>query len=126
GLEVIILPEVQAAVVTHVGPISRIKQSYDFFLKRWLPMSDYREAHPWHYQQYDARFKGIQDPESQTDLVFPVTLRKEQLELLPAAVPSLNFDGGQIDVLWDHHADAIAWYTTRFKWKSDPTYDWRQ
>ena len=126
GLEVISLPEVQAAVVTHIGPISRIRQSYDFFLKRWLPMSDYREAHPWHYQQYDARFKGIQNPESQTDLVFPVTLRKEQVEMLPAAVPSLSFDGGQIDVLWDHHSDAVAWYTTRFKWKNDPTYDWRQ
>lgn len=125
-LEVMSFSEVQAAVVTHTGPISTIQKTYDYFLKRWLPTSDYRALHPWNFQRYDARFKGVQHPESQTDIFFPVTLRKEQEESLPSSVPSLNFDGGQIDVLWDHHADAIKWYTTHFKWKNDPTYDWRQ
>lgn len=26
------------------------------------------------------------------------------------AVPELFYDGGEIDILWDYHDQAIAWY----------------
>lgn len=120
------MPELQLAVVTHKGKISSIKQTYDYFLKHWLPQSDYKESHSFHFQMYTDKFLGVDNPNSELELCFPVVLRKEQEELLPAAVPSLNFDGGQIDVLWDHHNDAIEWYTRHFNWTADPTYDWRQ
>ncbi|MUT68281.1 effector binding domain-containing protein [Paenibacillus sp. NEAU-GSW1] len=120
------LPELQLAVVTHKGPISRIKQTYDYFLKRWQPQSDYNLSHPFNYQLYTDKFKGVNEPDSELELYFPVVLRKEQQVMLPASVPSLQFDGGQIDVLWDHHENAIEWYTRHFNWQAQPTYDWRQ
>ena len=120
------IPELQLAVVTHKGPIASINKTYDYFLKRWLPQSDYKQSHYFNYQCYTDKFTGVDDPSSELDLCFPVVLRKEQESLLPASVPSLNFDGGQIDILWDHHEEAVQWYTRHFKWTADPTYDWRQ
>ncbi|MCI3921587.1 GyrI-like domain-containing protein [Paenibacillus sp. TRM 82003] len=126
GMVVRDIPSLQVAVVTHKGPISSIRKTYDFYLKRWQPRSDYKESHPFHYQKYTDRFLGVDHPASELDLCFPVTLRQEQETLLPSSVPALNFDGGMIDILWDHHEDAIRWYVDAFGWKADPTYDWTQ
>ncbi|MCC2687055.1 MAG: hypothetical protein K0R75_3954 [Paenibacillaceae bacterium] len=44
------------------------------------------------------------------------------------AVPDLYYDGGEIDVLWDNHDQAIEWYVNymgcevqrKEQWKPDP------
>jgi len=126
GMTVRDIPELQLAVVTHKGKISGIRSTYDYFFNLWQPQSEYKLSHPFNYQLYTDKFKGVDDPESELDLCFPVALRDEKEEKLPPAVPSLNYDGGQIDILWDHHEEAIGWYERHFCWTAEPTYDWRQ
>jgi len=40
------------------------------------------------------------------------------------AVPELYYDGGEIDVLWDHHDQAIAWYETFMGWEVKRKEQW--
>jgi len=40
-------------------------------------------------------------------------------------VPVLYFDGQFIDVLWDNHSDAVAWFEKHFSWKVQRDEDWK-
>lgn len=45
--------------------------------QQWLPASDYEEAYPFTIERYDAaRFKGPGDPESELEILVPITLKK--------------------------------------------------
>lgn len=40
------------------------------------------------------------------------------------AVPELFYDGGEIDILWDNHDQAIAWYETFMGWEVKRKESW--
>jgi AraC family transcriptional regulator len=67
-----VLPPCTYAVFTH-----RVSDGYAKVYERinaWLESSAYAEAHPYDFQLYDSRFKGMDDPESEQDIYVPVRL----------------------------------------------------
>jgi AraC family transcriptional regulator len=71
-LSVKVLPAGAYAVFTLRGP--EIKSNWpDAIYKGWLPQSGYEEAFKFTVERYDgARFKGVDDPESELDIWVPI------------------------------------------------------
>lgn len=70
------LPPVRYAVFTLRGETITSDWGKDIY-QEWLPQSDYREAYPYSFQYYDARFKGMDRvEESVLDIYVPVAPRE--------------------------------------------------
>ncbi|WP_274366166.1 GyrI-like domain-containing protein [Paenibacillus thermotolerans] len=122
GMSVRTIPAHQYAVTAHTGSARTIGTSIDQLLKQWLPKSDYVEASPFYIQRYDIGFKESDDLLAEIEIWCPVKMRMEKQGAVPYAVPSLNFDGGLVDILWDYHEGAVEWFAKHFNWKSRETY----
>ncbi|WP_127583777.1 GyrI-like domain-containing protein [Paenibacillus koleovorans] len=109
----------QYAVISHNGSVRTTGPTVDFFLKQWLPNSDYVEASPFYFQLLRSM---VDDSSLVIDVWFPVVLRKEKKVTEHNIVPSLKYDGGFIHVLWDYHEAATEWYSKHFLWKSGDTH----
>ena len=65
------LPETQYAVFTMKG-LEMAKEIAAIYTD-WLPKSEYVESYPMLIQRYDmTRFKGLDDPDSEIDVMLPV------------------------------------------------------
>lgn len=69
------VPAQTYAVFTHRGPVSNISATYAYAHNNWLPHSDYEIAAPFDFEYYDPRFRGPDNPESETDIYIPVKPR---------------------------------------------------
>lgn len=74
-----VIPAGKYALYTHHfkdgGYGQALKAMYD-----WLAASEYKSAHAFDIQCYDARFKGPDDPESVLKILVPVELKEETLK----------------------------------------------
>src|SRR5574340_295179 len=69
------VPAGQYAVFPHRPGIGEPNHGYDALnarIRTWLEASPYRLARDFSLQRYDARFKGMDDPESVQDLLIPI------------------------------------------------------
>lgn len=66
------VPAQTYAVFTHRGPVSNISATYAFAHNNWLPTSGYELAAPFDFEYYDLRFRGPDNPESETDIYIPI------------------------------------------------------
>lgn len=110
----------QYAVITHNGSLSTSNSSILSYNNRWLPLSDYSEASSYFFQVIDCN--DVEKPSPAIDIWFPVELKKETQAAQPITVPSLKYDGGFIQVLWDYHEAATEWYSKHFLWTSGETH----
>ena len=70
-LTIKVLPAATYAVFTLTG--KRIIEDWEKEMKVWLEQQGYREAYPYNFQYYDARFKGMDRiNESQIDVYIPI------------------------------------------------------
>lgn len=66
-----ILPETEYAVFTLQG--EQISSDWHLDVNEWIAAAGYQRAHPFSFQYYDERFKGLdQISESQLDVYMPV------------------------------------------------------
>jgi|GEM_PF-1118677 len=114
------LPPHQYAVLADAGPLRSIGDRVDELLRFWLPYSDYVPAAPFHLFRLGGSWEQTS---TEIELCIPVFWRKEAQSDAPRTVPSLNYDGGFIHVLWDYHEAAAAWYSRHFLWRSGETHD---
>ena len=71
NLTVKILPAATYAVFTLTG--KAIMEDWEKEMRAWLEQQGYREAYPYNFQYYDARFKGMDRiNESQIDVYIPI------------------------------------------------------
>ena len=77
-LSVKVLPAGTYAVFCLRGP--EITSNWpDAIYQGWLPRSGYEEAHKFTVERYDgARFKGVDDPESELEIWVPVRKREAE------------------------------------------------
>jgi predicted transcriptional regulator YdeE len=69
------IPAGQYAVFPHRPGLGEPNHGYDALNRRieaWLEAGPYRIAREFSLQLYDARFKGMEDPESVEDLLIPI------------------------------------------------------
>jgi len=69
------LPAAQYAVFTHRPGLGEPNHGYDVLnraIQEWLEAGPYRHARNVSLQIYDARFKGMDDLDSELDLLIPV------------------------------------------------------
>jgi len=110
----------QYAVIPHHGSVQTSNSSVLSFRNLWLPRSDYSEASSYHFQIIDSN--DMDKPSPAIDIWFPVQLKKEKQAAIPITLPSLKYDGGFIQVLWDYHEAAVEWYSKHFHWTSGETH----
>jgi AraC family transcriptional regulator len=66
-----VLPPTKYAVYTMKG--MEAAKNTEYYYTEWLGTSGYRESYPFLLQRYDMRrFKGIEDPDSEIEYMFPV------------------------------------------------------
>jgi len=66
-----VLPTAEYAVFTLKG--KQISSDWHLEINEWIAAAGYEHAHPYSFQYYDARFKGLdQIEESQLDVYMPV------------------------------------------------------
>ncbi|MBK9247509.1 MAG: GyrI-like domain-containing protein [Ignavibacteria bacterium] len=66
------IPAARYAVFTHTGDISGVHELYTFVFKEWLPNSEFEMAFDFNLELYDERFLGVDNPESQLEILVPV------------------------------------------------------
>jgi len=70
-----VIPANDYAVFTHVGPVSKLRETYDKIYNEWTERSDIKLLKTYDFELYDHRFKGSEDPESVIDIYFSINSR---------------------------------------------------
>ncbi len=74
GMNNHVFEEVQYAVFTHKGTLSKLGETYNFIYSEWLPKSDYVLAGNYDLEKYDERYnmENPDHPESAMDIMIPI------------------------------------------------------
>lgn len=67
-------------VIQRRGPIDEIGEAFQYYDSTWLPNSDYEPAGGVHFELYDDRYKGNDNPDSVMELWFSIR-RKHELPI---------------------------------------------
>lgn len=65
------IPEGKYAVFTHKFKEGGFKKAFQNVYD-WLKNSKYKSAYPFDIQSYDASFKGVNNPESEIEILLPI------------------------------------------------------
>ncbi|WP_439827188.1 helix-turn-helix domain-containing protein [Aeromonas enteropelogenes] len=74
GLASLTIPTQTYAVFTHVGPISQLGESLNWFILHWLPSSSYRGLDGFELERYGVGFDG-QQPDASMEYWLPISPR---------------------------------------------------
>lgn len=66
------LPANTYAVFTHRGPINKLKLTFEYIYRTWLPKSGYQQAAAYDFECYDERYRD-DDEASEIDIHMPIT-----------------------------------------------------
>jgi AraC family transcriptional regulator len=67
------LPANTYAIFTHKGPLpGKLGETFQHIYRTWLPKSPYKQAAPYDFERYDARFKGVNDPDTLLEICLPI------------------------------------------------------
>lgn len=75
GLARLAIPPQEYAVLTHVGPISQLGQTLNWFILHWLPTSGYRGLDGFELERYTPDFDG-QQPYARMEYWLPIAPRQ--------------------------------------------------
>jgi len=68
------IPASEYAVFEYHGAISpRLKETFEYIYRQWLPQSGYMQNGPYDLERYDTRFKGPDNEKSVFEILIPVT-----------------------------------------------------
>jgi len=71
GLAHLPVPAQTYAVLSHVGPVSQLGQTLNWFILHWLPSSGYRGLDGFELERYAPDFDGSQ-PDARMEYWLPV------------------------------------------------------
>ena len=71
GMSFKIINRQKYAKFTHIGPLSKLEQTYKMIYENWLPDSDFVYADGCEIQWYDERFKA-EEQDSEFDIYVPI------------------------------------------------------
>ncbi len=75
GMQKLVIPAGIYATFVHRGTVMDFSKSLYYFFSQWLPNSDYvLENHP-HFEVFDHRYLGPQNPDSIEDVFIPIKLK---------------------------------------------------
>ena len=75
GLARLAIPPQEYAVLSHVGPISQLGQTLNWFILHWLPASGYRGLDGFELERYTPDFDG-QQPYARMEYWLPIAPRR--------------------------------------------------
>jgi len=77
GMEPFEIPGGLYATFVHKGTVMDFSKALYYFFSQWLPNSDYvLENHP-HFEVFDHRYLGPQNPDSIEDVFIPIKLKNK-------------------------------------------------
>jgi AraC family transcriptional regulator len=78
GMKKLIIPAGIYATFVHRGTVMDFSKSLYYFFSEWLPKSNYvLEYHP-HFEVFDHRYLGPQNPDSIENVFIPIQLKAKQ------------------------------------------------
>jgi len=75
NLQILTIPEQLYAVIEHIGPISDLPNTLDWFICHWLPESDYSSVDAFDLEHYDSDF-DMKSNETRMEYWLPVKRRE--------------------------------------------------
>ncbi|MGB5395487.1 MAG: GyrI-like domain-containing protein [Lutimonas sp.] len=77
GMKKLVIPTGIYATFVHTGTVMDFSKAMYYFFSDWLPNSDYvLENHP-HFEVFDHRYLGPQNPDSVEEVFIPIKLKNK-------------------------------------------------
>jgi AraC family transcriptional regulator len=74
------IPPLKYARFIHKGPSKDVGMTLDYVYQTWLPKSGHSTAAPLQIEFYGERYKGPDDPDSESEILIPIEVNNEPMK----------------------------------------------
>jgi AraC family transcriptional regulator len=74
------IPPLKYARFIHKGPSKDVGMTLEYVYQTWLPKSGHSTAAPFQIEFYGKRYKGPDDPNSESEILIPLEINNEPMK----------------------------------------------